>query len=194
MILTTPPAGALVVPDKERFANNLRVLRRKAGLTQAALADRIGRSRATVVAWEDPAEPNMPSEADVLRVAAEVGVTARDLRYNMFDAAGAPIQTELYPAAVREPRYRGRDLPRAVDVIAKRFEVEAMEAGATDQEMGVIRQALYSPETVLMFSMGYEGPPMNEEEQRVEIEALAQTLRVWLKERIRRRTKASKRR
>lgn len=178
---------------KARFARNLRVLRKALGLTQKELADRIGKSRNTVNAWEDPDVPTMPEGSDTMeQLAKALGVTVIALNYDdLIGSSGAAVKEPVH-APPSEPRYRGRDLPRLVEVIAKKFELEALETGATSEEMGVIRTTLYSSETVQMFHMGWDGAPMTEDEQRVEMEALTGKLRVWLKERIRRRTEASK--
>lgn len=158
-------------------------------MTQQELADRVGRSKTSVVAWENPNVPTMPEGRETMeQLAKALDTTVRALNYDDVVSGGGMVM-ESPPS---EPRYRGRDLPRQVEVIAKKFELEALETGATSEEMGVIRTTLYSSETVQMFHMGWDGSPMTEAEQLVEMEALTGKLRVWLKERIRRRTEAGK--
>ena len=54
-------------------ANRIRIARRRVGLSQAALAARIGVRRAAVTQWEHP-EKTLPSTTNLLQVAVETGV------------------------------------------------------------------------------------------------------------------------
>ena len=186
-----------MIDHKSRFSFNLRALREAKGLTQRELAQRIGMSRASIIAWEDTSNPTMPQGGvTIARLAKELGTTVENLKFKdvLASAGSTPM--------VREPmltsdgpslRYHGRNLPRMVEVVARTFELDALaKMGASEQEMGVVRAALYSPEMVLMFSGGYDDVPMTPDEQVVEMEALVEKLRAWLTERVRRRTQATK--
>lgn len=87
---------------KNRLADNLKLLRAKKGLTQAALAERFELNRSTVSAWEDGrAEPRV---AMLLELANYFEVSLDELIYADLPAGGQTIalkdQVRVLPIAV----------------------------------------------------------------------------------------------
>jgi hypothetical protein len=72
----------------------------------------------------------------------------------------------------------------------KRFEAEAIEEGANDYDLAFIRKTLQSPEAYVVYNGG-RPRQMTDEEMLIEMQGLAEGLRVWLRERIKRRGHAS---
>ena len=60
----------------EKFSNRLSTARRRAGLSQAELASKIGRSRAAVARWESAKIRESPSFVDMVGVAEILGTNA----------------------------------------------------------------------------------------------------------------------
>lgn len=170
--------SARLLSDKSRFANNLRVSREAAGLTQAELAGRIGKSRATVINWEDPEKTTMPAEADVDALAKELKIEKAELRYG--DAVRAPRRvSESAPVSYA-------NLPVHLMKMASSFELEALEMGADEPMMRWVAQALRSPESVTMFRMGYDGKEASPNDQLKFMESHIAKLRALVKERVKR--------
>lgn len=91
-----------------------------------------------------------------------------------------------YPLAGEVPLPEDGELPRALDILASEFEVEAMKAGADRHDMRYIRMALRSREATEIYHGGYQ-EPASDDEQRTEMENTIAMLRVWLNGRIKRR-------
>lgn len=87
--------------SKTRLAKNLRLAREAAGLTQAELGERAGRSRQTVVSWEseEPDAPK-PDEAMLDTLAGIFGIEKAELRYGDVVRRG-PSRLDA-PSRVRE--------------------------------------------------------------------------------------------
>ena len=163
--------------DKARFAKNLRVLREAADLTQAQLAERIGKSRGTIIAWEDPERPTMPSEADMDVVARTLSTTKAALRYG--DTAG--MRGGPGDASGRREH---ATLPRRLRMMALDFEREALEKGADEAFMRYVRTSFDDPDYVALFAGGPDESPMTEDEAIDEMKAHIAELRAILKRRL----------
>lgn len=165
--------------DKARFAKNLRLLREAAELTQAQLAEAIGKSRGSVIAWEDPDRPTMPSEGDLGIVAAALHTTRAELRYGEVIARRPAIHERL------QERTGGSVLPRQLELMALDFEREALQAGASETLMRYIRSSLRNPDLAALFGGGPDESPMTAEEAGKEMRAVIRELRSmltrWLK-------------
>lgn len=79
------------------------------------------------------------------------------------------------------------DLPRHLMIPAGKFEIEAMEMGATEEEMAYVRLALRAPEAVTMFRMGHDGRELSTEDQVTYMESHIAKLRALIKERVKQR-------
>lgn len=78
-------------------------------------------------------------------------------------------------------------LPRALAITAQEFRLEAMRAGADEQELSFIDSVLASPEAIFRQSGYQEAAPLNEEQQRTELESVIAMLRQWLTDHMGRR-------
>lgn len=76
MVLVAKPRDEQAVTDARRFGERLRVLRTRAHLTQAALADKLGMDYQAVSRLERGG--SVPNWSTVKRVALAVGVTPDD--------------------------------------------------------------------------------------------------------------------
>lgn len=83
-------------------------------------------------------------------------------------------------------------ISRPLEIMIASFELEAMKSDADEEDMRYIRTALRSPEAVQLYQGGYT-EPLTDDEQRVEMESLIEMLRLWLKERIKRRKDSQRR-
>ncbi len=119
--------------SKSPIALRIKEARRRAGLSQAALARRLGTSTASVGLWEigraKPAAERLPVIADVL------GVTTSWLRAETGSErdAGTPPQDEdgfsvpLEATLAREARDLGIDIPHAVGLHLRHLVKEARQ-------------------------------------------------------------------
>jgi transcriptional regulator with XRE-family HTH domain len=170
--------------DKARFAKNLRVMREAADLTQAQLAEAIGKSRGSVIAWEDPERATMPSEADLATVAAVLKTTNSQLRYG--------------PSTIVLPHHGGSgsarretELPRQLRLMALDFEREALQKGADEPFMRYVRSSFSDPDFVALFAGGPDESPMTAEEAIDDMKAHIAELRAILKTRLARARRIS---
>lgn len=83
----------MINEDQARLARNLKTAREARRVTQEAAAKAVGKSRQTIVNWENPTNTAEPSSSELAILAERYGVSAKDLRF-------APL--ELRPAAAQE--------------------------------------------------------------------------------------------
>jgi transcriptional regulator with XRE-family HTH domain len=79
--------------DRERLSVNLKVAREARGVSQGAAAEAVGKSRGTIVNWENPANTAEPSSDEVETLAKLYGLTTAELRHATLvrqSAAPAP--------------------------------------------------------------------------------------------------------
>lgn len=72
-------------PRTPRFPNRIRNYRLQAGLTQRALAGRIGQRRATVSAWERGR--HLPTVPNLFRLARALDTLGESLYWGLYTAA-----------------------------------------------------------------------------------------------------------
>ena len=75
---------------------------------------------------------------------------------------------------------------RRARIFVREFELEATKAGADGEDIDFVRRVLLSPDAYVVYHGG-RTRDMTEDEMLVEMGRLAQGLRAWLRERIRRR-------
>jgi transcriptional regulator with XRE-family HTH domain len=165
------------VSDKARFAKNLRLLREAADLTQAELADAVGKSRGSVVAWEDEDRPTMPSETDLETVARRLKTTKAELRYGDVMNRAPMMVRDGGPAT---------SLPRRLEIMALDFEKWAIEQGADRAFMRYVRSSLREPDFVALFAGGPDESMMNPEQAENEMRAHIDELKTMLRRRLKR--------
>lgn len=154
-------------------------------VTNADLAVGVGVSTTTVSAWLNDRGPEGPKRETLAKVAAFLDVPVGWLEH------GDLIASHIQPAkagVVREPS--PSSMPRPLQIIAAEYEVEALKAGADEDDMRYIRMALRSQEAIELFHGGYV-EPMSVADQRVEMESVVAMLRLWLAARIQRRAQKS---
>lgn len=78
-------SGTLPDMAVEEFANRLRRLRTKAGLTQAALAEKVGLSFQAVQGYEDQKNPTKPRRPNAIKLARAVGWEDVDEALRLLD-------------------------------------------------------------------------------------------------------------
>src|SRR5688572_11890241 len=115
-------APSAKLPAADELGASIKAARVKAGLSQQELADRLDVHSVTVSNWERGA--TKPDEATLERIATQLRTTAQSLRY---PNGRGPMQ-------VREPE---PSMPRQLQAMAKRFEAEALERGADDDDMAL---------------------------------------------------------
>ncbi|HET8778007.1 MAG TPA: helix-turn-helix transcriptional regulator [Candidatus Limnocylindria bacterium] len=176
--------------DVATIGEELRRRREEMGLQQSEVAERLGVSRVSVSNWER--DVTMPLEENFEQLAKLFGTTVRDLRYPPTVAivnAEIPLRIEAH-ATTGGPKQEAESVswPQAARVLVRRFELEAAESGASDEDLDFVRRVLTSPESYLMYAGG-RAREMTEAELLVEMQGLMEGLRVWLRERIRRRVR-----
>lgn len=67
--------------DRARLARNLRIAREAARVSQTDAGKAVGKTRGTIVNWENPARPAEPDSDEVAILATLYGLTSRDLRF-----------------------------------------------------------------------------------------------------------------
>lgn len=93
--------------DRQRLSVNLKVAREAKGISQGAAGQAVGKTRGTIVNWENPANPAEPNSDEVETLASLYGVTTRDLRFAALvrqAAAPAPPPPPVIPTpSIGEP-------------------------------------------------------------------------------------------
>ena len=148
-------------------------------ITVAAIAAAAGVSRASASLWLNNPGPEGPKRAAIEKLAAFLEVTPAWLEHGEYPLKGVAQNPKI-------PEQTPKSLAAPLQLAAARYEVEALEAGADEDDMRYIRLALRSPEAVEMYHGGYM-EPMSSNDQRVEMESVIAMLRLWLAERIKRR-------
>ena len=85
-----------------RVGANVRALRKRAGLTQALLAERVGMARTTVVAIEQNKRA-LRDRADAAALAAVLGCTPEELVDGPAPPADTELELYLAPEAAHAP-------------------------------------------------------------------------------------------
>jgi transcriptional regulator with XRE-family HTH domain len=172
------------------LSENLQKARREAGISQRSAATKLGISNVTVSNHERG--ETTPDEEQIEGYARLYGWSEVELRYGK-DALQRPAQPHNdTPSAQYGLVSETTRLPRQLEILAREFELEAVKAGADEEDERYIRTALRSPEAMQLYRGGY-AESMSIDEQRIEMESLIEMLRTWLKERIRRRKIAQRR-
>ena len=179
--------------DKDPYTpilgDNLRIARNAAGLDQQEVADRLGVTRVTVSNHERGA--TQPDDEVLAAYAKLYRVTLSQLRYGHSPIVAYDTVREQLRAIREEPG--GVDgLLRLLRGIVARYEIESLQAGATNRELDFVRATLLAPETAHMLSDGYDGTEEFFAAQENEILQLIHALNSWLLQRISRRQSALK--
>lgn len=180
--------------EESTFGGRLIQAMAVAGSSNAALASHMQVHEKTVSKWRR--DKQLPDAKDQDRIADFLGCDRLWLRMAIGHAPGTRPIPEFLDDAKRAFSGVGavaerHSLSRPLEILAAEFELEAMKAKADEEDMRYIRRALRSPEAVELYRGGYT--ELSADEQRLEMESLIEMLRLWLKERIRRRS-AEKRR
>ncbi|MFI5228407.1 MAG: hypothetical protein ACHQWU_05015 [Gemmatimonadales bacterium] len=120
-----------------------------------------------------------------------VNITAAWLRYGDSVAAAGPNGVHESTSQGYAPSAEASavaELPRRLLALAKRFEAEALELGASADEMDWVRLNLYDPKTAKLFQMGQADRPATEAEQLEHFESFLKGLRANLEAQIALRT------
>lgn len=182
---------------QETVGDRLMIAMKKAGMTNQVLAKKLGVAVGTVSNWRSDRFP--PDQARIPEIAHLLGVEPGWLLYGgenwrrrERDARDAELGAYAVRSGVtryRTLRERARDpggMPRDLQILGQEFEIEALRAGATEDDMEYIHHALRSPEAAQMFAGGYNHP-LTADEMQLEMESLIEMLRSWLKGRMQRR-------
>lgn len=132
------------------------------------------------------------AELTELRSKANAMVQAKRLRTHAGDLIAQMPNGEWYIIEAKgggrlgEARqvggvYRTYSLPRELAVLAEEFKLEALRAGADEQERAFIDSVLGSPEAIFRLS-GFHDTPLSPEQRRSELESVIAMLRQWLRQ------------
>lgn len=125
-------------------------------------------------------QPNPTPVAPTKQYVSEEGAV-----YELIVDATRPLELPAAKTLI------GVELSRDMHILAEEFKLEALRAGADDDEMSFIRSVLNSPEAIFRQS-GYRGLALPREQQAQELEAVITMLRAWLTQHIRRRAARDK--
>lgn len=155
------------------------------GVRNAEVAKAAGVHEKTVSQWLNDRFP--PSEDSLELLATMLGVSKVWLRYGDRIGMEDFLKEESGRTATRvaEATPRSDVLPRSLRRAAAQFELEAIDRGASDAELNMIRGAIHSPAASLVFVHAHDGTPLSEEEQERLFARLLDGLRGWLVERLR---------
>lgn len=170
---TVPRETGTFLAIPETLGERLRSAMRRANVRNQAVADAGGVHVKTVSKWLSDAQ--VPDAEALDAVAKLLSVNPSWLRYGQ-SANGAVTTAQHAPPA----------WPQRARVFLKEFELEATKAGASDEDLAFIHRALFSPEAYVLYHDGHSRE-MTDEELMVQMTGLAEGLRVWLRERIKRR-------
>ena len=160
----------------EGLPSNLRRARERAGLTQAEAAKLAELHPQQLSDYERGVK--RPTDDSLGRLASVYGETIPALRYGK-DAPSAPATSDGHLPPGQWP-YDAR-------VFLHDFIAEAVRNGATEDDVLFVRNTLVSPHAYVMYAGGGERA-MDDEELLIQMQGLAEGLRVWLSERKRRRS------
>lgn len=165
-------------PVAETLGERLRLSMRRANVKRTELALAAGVIPTTVSKWLS--DKQIPDGDPLDRAAARLGVTSQWLRHgdSHGGTAGVAGLRQAYGAIMaREPSrvVIPDEIPQAARALIRRFEAEATELGATEDEIEFIRRVLTMPETYALY--GHEIARIV-----VGLEALMRGLRTWLLE------------
>lgn len=140
----------------------------KAKLRTEALAKLVGVSRVTVSTWRNGhALPDDHRFAELERVLAEHGASL---------PAAFPDQPAA--SAVREPTSPYVAWPKGWQVRAHRLSTEAAKAGATEEEIALVRGWMLDPQ---LNALWFGGPPADD--RMSELDGIELGARAWLRAR-----------
>ena len=166
--------------ELEKFAANLRTLRQKAGLSQEALAARLGVSGQSVSKWENAA--NWPETALILPLARLLGVSADELlsgpasreewesRWQEIEEEG--WQREDHAALLSLAEAALKDWPEDRDFRFRRANAEYQLAARTEEEPERLR--------LLQLSEGHFSQLLREDPDRADAGAMLVTILLTL--------------
>lgn len=165
-------------PAVETLGERLRLAMRRANVRRTELALAAGVIPTTVSKWLS--DKQIPDGDPLERAAERLGVTSRWLRHGDIQGGGAGV-AGLHGAyganMVREPSrvVIPDEIPQAARALIRRFEAEATEMGATEDEIEFIRRVLTMPETYALYGNDVARIVVG-------LEALMRGLRTWLLE------------
>lgn len=92
------PACAMSLSDRARLARNLRIARLAAGISQTAAGEAVGKTRGTIVNWENPENAAEPDSDEVATLATLYRLSAMDLRFaNLVRPSAAVVAPPVIP-------------------------------------------------------------------------------------------------
>lgn len=153
--------------DKARLASNLKAARVGAGLSQASAAIAVGKSRQTIVNWENPDATPVPDEAELGLLAKAYGVPAQQLRYGQIirgaivtghapQTVSGTVSETLHPVDRVDATVtrHARNLPLSVREYLHDFRGRLLKAGATDEQIEEAMDLFRAPQVFTLYVGG----------------------------------------
>lgn len=162
---------------EDDLGENLKLARRVAGLSQQAVADRVGVTRVTVADWERGAAT--PRDENLAALARLFGKTVAQLRHGEPPMSTGSVHRDEEARSAATP---SRVHPQRVRVWLADFRAELTRAGATDDEIAEAMDLLQAPQ-LFVFYAGGKPREMTEEQMVQGLEALATVIRRELRKR-----------
>lgn len=174
-----PAANALL-------ALNLRVARQMARLTQADAAKALGRSRQTVVAWENPnatAKPDHSMLEEIGKLYRQRPDMLTEGRLGIRDKLPDPLPFDHSEKEEFLDRMR-RSFPPSLEIMAMDFEDELRDSGVDREFRRYVRGVMHDPALMILYAGGVDTKPLTVAEQEEEFAALIDALRGLLHRRL----------